>query len=282
MVNPIEIIGSILFLLFAGWVIYQTKIKPKQQQIKPETPETPAKEKNFLTKIYKKFKGGAIGKIKLSNIVIVLALLTLLFWDSFHTTTYTFSAKENLPDNWKVTSGNGNLKVEDGCLIISGPVSMILKDGDKIDYTEIKVTPCDGESFSDISVIGGDLAFRYYYGPDPNGKYPGIYQVGTIDIISKGKRVSSFFPNPGNSQKNDKARTFVIQRGNFVWPNYELKAVGSGGSIFDRIDLAGAYYPDDAGMGKIGIKTGTGGEKIKNIVIEEGLKRKFKSLFSWV
>lgn len=86
MTNTIEIIVSLIFLLFAGWLIYQTKIKSKKFKVRLKTLEE-GEETRYerISKAWSKIKGyGLVGRakgwIKILVIVILLIGLIIAAW----------------------------------------------------------------------------------------------------------------------------------------------------------------------------------------------------------
>lgn len=213
-------------------------------------------------------------KITFWNVVILLVVMVVLLWNSFFTTTHTFTTKENFPNNWQINSGSENVKVENNCLVISGPAEMALRGSENMDATEVVLVPCDKE-LNDVTVGIGDLDFRYYYGEPPDTNYDWdkgvIYHIGAI-ITAGGTEISAFLPITENLKMDNKPRSLLIERGSIIGPDYKMMARGSGG-FFDSIILTKAYYSKKAGKGVIKIKTDNE-QRIRSLTVTEGLLAK--------
>jgi hypothetical protein len=267
MVNVTEIIVSILFLLFAAILLYETKIKSKQHTEKREP--IPAKLKDL-----QKFK------ITFWEAVVLVGVIVYFGWSIIFSTTYTFTDKESLSNNWDVNYGGENLKIENGCLVIEGPVELTLKASEKFHWSEIKVTPCDNEArnrLDGLDITAGNLQFRYSIGPAPYYKtnLGSIFHVGSIKT-KEGTEVGTFFPTVGNLKRGNEAFPLVVVRGG-IKHNYRFYAKDG----FSKISLAYAGSEEKSGSGKISIKTNSI-KRIKKVEVTEDLLISAKGMLGWV
>lgn len=281
MVNPIEIIGSLVFLLLAGWIIYHTQIKPRQQA----KAQIDTKKENFFTRISGKIKAYG-GKIKIKKpelglghwivIIIVVFVGVNYVWDNGllgiggHTTTITFPSQESLTNNLQIT---GNVKVENGCMMVRGPATIKIKNSENMKWTDINIVPCGDREFNELVVRAGTMSFESYIGPPPppfdaNPQFNGFeYYVG-IMTNSAGERFGSFLPITNNVKVNDIAYTLEIQRGAIITENYKMFADnGFSGSI---VLTTGRSVDNADGVIQLEIFKPQG---IKIMVVREGLPR---------
>ncbi|MFH1048786.1 MAG: hypothetical protein V1732_03935 [Patescibacteria group bacterium] len=162
MVNPIEIIGSLIFFLLAAWLIYQTQIKPRQRIATPESPE----KKGYFAGLYG-IKGKIGGKIKRPKIsikgfillvIICFLVVSLVYNGILEVPDKVFSAEELL--NYTVS---GNCKVQGDEFVCAGPWKIFIPDPDKKTIGKLTVVP-GTESLKEITIQAGLYRVDYSQG----------------------------------------------------------------------------------------------------------------------